>query len=70
MCFGKYGTDNQGSTCVNVCRVFATDFSEPLPYYSLFFGNSRPHFSHFWDNAIFTIQLGQFLFMHLLYKAF
>lgn len=68
--FGKYGVHNQESTYVNFCWVFATDFSEPLPYENPFCGNYWPRFSHFWANAIFTTQLCQFLFIHLLHKAF
>jgi len=38
-------------TWVNVCWVSAAGLLEPLPQYSLFFGQYyRPHLSHFWTN--------------------
>ena len=44
-----------GGTWVNVCSVCAAGFSKPLPHYSLFLANYRPHLSRFLENVIFAI---------------
>ena len=40
-------------TCINFCWVCDAGLSEPLPHYSLFCGNCRPHISHSWANILF-----------------
>ena len=61
-----------GVTWVNFCWVCAAGLSEPITHYSLVYSvvKYRPHLSYFWENVIFTIPPGNFLFTYLPVKAF
>ena len=56
-----------GGTWINFCCwMCAAGLSEPLPLYSLFCANYRPHLSHFWANIKFSrSQLSHFLFLRI-----
>ena len=45
-----------GGTWVKFCWVCAAGLSEPLPHYSLFCANYRPHLSLFWANVIVILR--------------
>ena len=57
--FPEGGGGCGGVAWVNFYWACATGLSEPIPHYSLFWGQYyyRPHLSHFWENnyVIFVI---------------